>query len=257
MKQGDEGSEYIHIIDLENENKECLVKNFGLEDKVKYLSYNNEYLFAASSNDIQVVRVPVSEFGSVFDASAAKVRTINLDYAIHGFLLNVHCLNDKYQLVTIESPDNQLDFNKLYIYNIDEDEKFSYKFEQYRELVPRKNGFPNDPIVKNKYIFSGGFNYTVSLRKSGAFDLYWNMSRKDSVEHKKAMDIEMSILRFYFKMVDGNIYGFEHKNQSAITFQLAEKIPSDEIDWSKIHTKKVQNIVKIYTGIMIVNIGFT
>ena len=82
--------------------------------------------------------------------------------------------------MALETPDNQLDFNKLYLYNFNDD-NFSYKWNQYREIVPRKT-VPNDPIVKSRYVFSKGFMFCVSLRSSGKFDLYWNMTRKESPE---------------------------------------------------------------------------
>lgn len=51
-----------------------------------------------------------------------------------------------------------------------------------REICPRK--LPTaDPIIKHSTMICGdGWNYTVALRKSGKFDLYWNYTRKDSPE---------------------------------------------------------------------------
>ena len=72
-----------------------------------------------------------------------------------------------------------------------------------------------------------------------------------------ALDIEMSISDFYFKMLDGNIYCFNHKNKNSPSFQMAEKLKPDEVEWHKLHVKKVHNIVNLFTGIMIVKIGIT
>ena len=159
---------------------------------VKYLSYNNGFLFAGTDQEIRIINVPTDKFttlGQVFDGKDMTQRILKPGLTIHGFLLNVHCVNDKYQLVAFETPDNQLDFNKLYLNNFSDD-TFSIKLEQYREVVPRNNGnatapFVIDPIQTVKVIFSGGFNYSCVLRKSGLFDLYWNMCRKDSPESSK------------------------------------------------------------------------
>ena len=102
---------------------------------------------------------------------------------IHGFIMNAHCIDEKYKLVALETPDNQLDFNKLFVNDITDDNRYAYKFEQYREIIPRKS-IGNDRIVKNRFVFSKGFNYTLSMRASGKFDLYWNLSRKESVDDR-------------------------------------------------------------------------
>ena len=86
--------------------------------------------------------------------------------------------------MVFETTDNQLDFNKFILTDFMDNEKVTHKYEQYRMVLPRE-GILNDPIVKNKYMFSKGFNYTLSLRQSGNFDIYWNMSRKDSVNYGK------------------------------------------------------------------------
>jgi hypothetical protein len=69
------------------------------------------------------------------------------------------------------------------------------------------------------------------------------------------LDIAMSISSFYFKTVEGNYYGFEHKNKSSITFNLANPISREDLDFDNIPVKLVQNIVSLYTGVHLVKIG--
>jgi hypothetical protein len=66
-------------------------------------------LFAASSEEIRVINVPTDKFssdGTEIDAKDLTLRVIRPGLNIHGFLLNIHCVNDKYQLVALEAADN-------------------------------------------------------------------------------------------------------------------------------------------------------
>ena len=64
----EEEEEYIYIVDLENKNAQVRISNFGLDNSsnflsvfirilVKYLSYSNSLLFAASSEEISIIQV--------------------------------------------------------------------------------------------------------------------------------------------------------------------------------------------------------
>ena len=66
----------------------------------------------------------------------------------------------------------------------------------------------------------------------------------------------MSTSSYYFKMKDGNFYGFDHKNKSNITFSLAQPISREEIDFDQIHVKLVHNIVSLFAGFHLVKIGY-
>ena len=44
---------------------------------------------------------------------------------------------------------------------------------------------------------------------------------------------------FYFKLTDGNVYGFDHRDTSQISFGAARPIPSDELEWENIKVKKI------------------
>jgi len=67
----------------------------------------------------------------------------------------------------------------LYVYN-PESPEFTYKWEQYRIVNPRKDHNKQDRVIKLCNAFYQGFNFAVSLRESGLIDLYWNMARRDS-----------------------------------------------------------------------------
>ena len=76
-------------------------------------------------------------------------------------------------------------------------------------------------------------------------------------------DIEMTTSAFFFKVNSEvetkgpTILGFDFKKRNNPSFQMAEPFEKDEIDWRKIHVKKVHNIVNLFTGIHIVRIGIT
>ena len=62
------------------------------------------------------------------------------------------------------------------------------------------------------------------------------------------MDIGMSISTFYIKLVDNTCWTFQHKDESMVTFSKSKPISDDDLDFSQIHIKIVQNIAKIFTG---------
>lgn len=67
---------------------------------------------------------------------------------MHGILLNTFSIDDDNLIVAFETPDNQLDFNMLYAYDIDDTSvPLNYKWEQYRIVNPRILPGP-DPIKK-------------------------------------------------------------------------------------------------------------
>ena len=91
---------------------------------VKYVSYNNELLYCATTNDIHVVKVPIDS--DEVDVSGLTQRVIEPGLPIQGLPLNEYAINDKFQLVALETNDNQLDFNRLFIENFDDDDSYKY-----------------------------------------------------------------------------------------------------------------------------------
>lgn len=67
---------------------------------VKYISYNAELLFAASSTEIRICKIQESEFKPdstpLIDAKDLKIRTINPGLTIHALFLNKFCISDKF-----------------------------------------------------------------------------------------------------------------------------------------------------------------
>jgi hypothetical protein len=149
---------------------------------VNHFSYNGDYLYAFSENEIAILHCnkEFSADGTVIDANESKVRKIQTTLKILGAPMSKYQFKDKYQMVIFETPDNQLEFNKVIFKNFADDDNFTYNYEQLREVIPREK--LNDPIVKYCTIFSKAFNFAVTLRRSGNVDLYWNMQNKHSSE---------------------------------------------------------------------------
>lgn len=80
---------------------------------VKFLSYNNNLLYAASHQTINICHVEHDRAKEV-DANDLKVRQLTPGLKICGLLLNEYAVSDGFQLVSLETPDNQLDFNRLF-----------------------------------------------------------------------------------------------------------------------------------------------
>lgn len=97
-------------------------------------------------------------------------------HKLHGLFLNAEGVREKFVLAAVETMDNQLDFNAIHVTNRPPAEDFDYELRQYRENVPRD--VTVDPIQKFKTVFTemGGreFNFSGTVRRSGAFDIYFN-----------------------------------------------------------------------------------
>ena len=133
-------------------------------------------------------KIPLLHFeqkDEVIDGKYLQVKVVNPKIPIHGLLLNEYCLESGFVLVALETADNQIDFNRLFIDNFEDESNCDYRWTQYREIVLRSQPYMPDPITKCCFIFADGFNYSAVLRKSGAFDLYWNMMRKYSSSDSK------------------------------------------------------------------------
>lgn len=107
-----------------------------------------------------------------------EVKTINFgSLKIHGLLLNTEAIKGNFILAAVETLDNQIDFNAIYITNPPTSPDFDYELKQYRENLGRS--IRQDPIAKFKAVvvkFNNflEFIYAVAIRSSGQFDLYFN-----------------------------------------------------------------------------------
>ena len=122
-----------------------------------------------------------AEAPTIVEVKPETIRVVSPGCKMHGVVVNAFSFNDDdCCIIAFETPDNQLDFNMIYLTNIDDASQFTYKWEQYRIVNPRVNHKGPDPIVKTSWVFYGGFMFCVSLRQSGYIDLYWNMARRES-----------------------------------------------------------------------------
>eukprot|EP00347_Sterkiella_histriomuscorum_P013502 403364473 len=272
--EGEEEKDKIYIVDLDGANKTMIVKNFALDMDCKHFNelfnkqildqhiclYGN-HLYAASDNQIAVMFIEklCQTDGETIDASGAqyKVRIIKTKLKILGLVVNGLANSQKFLPVAFESEDNQIEYLKLTVQNINDDAKFDYKYEGLRENNPRDEKV-NDPIVKFRYTYSGGYMFGTILRKSGECDLYWNFMRIETVKNKSIVDIAMSFSTYYFRLENGTVYAMDHKQSAGLSFDQGKVIPSNTgFNIDKAYLKIVQNIVKPYVGFNILRTGNT
>jgi hypothetical protein len=63
----------------------------------------------------------------------------------------------------------------------------------------------------------------------------------------------MSIFAFYFRLTDGSYRWFKHEGRSNISYSMSEPISVQEVEFHKIHLKRLFSICRIFTGYMIVS----
>ena len=197
------------------------------------------------------------------DAKDLKVRTIRPGLKVLSLFINLHYqTTGGYIIVAFENPTyNLIDFNRLFIEDIDDDDNWKFRYTQYREVVPRASGWQKDPIKKCCFRFSDDFNYTCVLRESGNVDFYWNMMLTETTHFtdKRVLDIDMACGSFFF-MVEQQVQnldktmttvtkmlGFDHKNKASASFGEAEDIDQDDLQWRDLELKKVKSTVQLYS----------
>ena len=104
-------------------------------------------------------------------------------------------------MVAMETKDNQIDFNVLYVEgNLKDSNKIKYEFKEFREVVPRPIPLDGkDKIVKLSISFSESIqekdisyqSFAVALRQSGNADFYFNMARVCAFEQRPQNQIEL------------------------------------------------------------------
>lgn len=198
----DENSDCFHIINLENGNSTILVEDFLEGDREckhlylititidKYLAYNDSVFYVSSSKQMKLFTlVDDVEEGQEqrISPEESEIATIRPDdMKIHGLFVNKFGAgSQRYIIVALETDDNQIDFNQLFIDQKPPSSDFSYTFKQFREVVPRKSKF--DPITKFSCVLNEDeYSYAVTLRQSGKVDLYYNMQRVSTYECKRS-----------------------------------------------------------------------
>lgn len=98
---------------------------------VKYLAYNNNVLTAATRNEIEAAWISDSHFdndGTVLEVDDLKIRKVNPGLPIHAIFLNEYALEDGFRIVACETRDNQLDFNRLFFDNFEDDDSYGHRW---------------------------------------------------------------------------------------------------------------------------------
>ncbi|CDW71088.1 wd-40 repeat protein [Stylonychia lemnae] len=249
---------FLMVYEKEDQDNDCMIlmdcysmskkyfKGFGIENDITY----KEVRFVSLSQYTEERN----------EVKKEDIRVVKPGCSLHGILINQFSVGDDCLIVAFETPDNQIDFNMLYAYNI-ESPDFTYKWEQYRIVNPRKNHNAPDRIIKLCNVFYQGFNFAVSLRESGLIDIYWNMARRDSpsgillnlIVIVKVKDIGMSIGGFYFKLDDGTFQYFKHQGRSNISYSMSQPTTDEEIDFDNIHLKIINQYVKLYTSFKVIS----
>lgn len=144
-----------------------------------YVDFDKNYvLYTGNKSLILYTKISKEIFKAedkIADVKQLKVKTIETDLTIHGFLRDSEDF-----MVIFEREDNQLDFNKLKVMDIDNEDRHNYEFVQQIEALPRP--ISHDPVVKVVHYSDA---YLVALRKSGKFDIYWRLRRINSPEDSK------------------------------------------------------------------------
>lgn len=105
---------------------------------VKYITYCNFKLYLANENTVRVYQLPAEEeldgTEDCIDLSTVIMRKVECSLRIVAMFINIHCQRTDHVLLTFELPDSQIDTNRLFIEEIEDNENWSYYFEQYRRI---------------------------------------------------------------------------------------------------------------------------
>lgn len=147
---------------------------------VKHIGSIKDRLIIANEGAVSVVKLSV-EFemlkdGETVNASWSDNKPYQMDFdppvRLHALVENGFC-GDDYILLALELADNQLAFERLYMW--DKDETFKLELFPYREIFLRQA--PHDPISRIKIILKQNeYLFAMALRTSGCVDLYFNYS---------------------------------------------------------------------------------
>ena len=154
-------------------------------------------------------------------------------------VLELTVIKDWKILAIFETEENNLDFNYVCWENFENESEFKFTFEQLSELKPRKeNQIKNDPVVKVSSSYNEEAIFTISLKKSGLFDLYWEgqmkfssvdivdlrsmrVKKQDSSEernHPFLKNVQSNMNAFYMQSVDGTCLELYHNGIGSFDF---------------------------------------
>ena len=92
-------------------------------------------VFSGRDNSVRVLSLPEEAFDG--EISGGNARVLEVDQKIHGFYVDNSARDNTYLIVALETADNQLDFNKLSVEGLDDDDSFTFSFTQLRLINPR------------------------------------------------------------------------------------------------------------------------
>eukprot|EP00347_Sterkiella_histriomuscorum_P022786 403337167 len=223
------------------------LKNIKLEDEIKRIAFHEDILYMASDKKIYISAIQhMIPNETVVPFEEMKIRTIDPELRILDFVVFNLKTFDNQLTIAMENHNNQIEYNRLKVSNVASDDEFTYHFNQHREVKPSKKYF-DDPIAKHIYCVTD-YPYSVSIRESGKFELYWNMNTIEIIDNEYIEECMMSLSSFYFKMQDGRYLKLDHCNSPAATYSSAYQIDPSEYDYQKVYMQRVQNYVKIFSG---------
>lgn len=110
--------------------------------------------------------------------------------------------------------------------------------------------------MKIEHKMCGSFSYSIALKKSGKFDLYWDQQRKYSSTDLHAVDIALTTKTLFFKfetLENGkqNIWKIDHKDSRVLNWEMADQITHPEFRFDHIHHYEVSELIALYRDLAI------
>ncbi|CDW88905.1 wd-40 repeat protein [Stylonychia lemnae] len=252
LEEGNQNSDALHIVNLGDNNKVLKIRNFSMAVKVDHMVFFSNIIYVAHGMNIKVLKLSEEQAQSEdVDVAQLSQSDIHTDSPIHGFVQLKK--ENSLPLVMFEAPDNQLDFNLLWITETDSinGEGISYKFLQVKEKC-RRLSFVADPIKQVECIINNGLVYAFALRESSSFDLYYNMIRTESCDDYKIQNLTSNIKGFLFQAED-EFYTLYHKGDKSLSAtgiqDSSYQSALDPTDLSFAHYETIKTIVKFYSSV--------
>jgi hypothetical protein len=247
------------LVNLDNKNstyKIYLPENFS-SYHIQYLGYNNGVFFIGNEDRL-------SCFTLLDELDAGEVCEVNIEESeIHEVeigLLKIKSIqqnlagkkntNGSQVIVALETTDNQIDFNVLRIEG--QGANFSFAFQQCSDVVPRDVKL--DPVVDLHSIWDDKeTHFAITLRKSGAFDIYWNYTLIDSSIEGRADRVDLSFDTAYY-MKCTHVWGVSLSYGNRVSHANAEV--HDHTDPHTIFYQRMKNNCKIFNSFTLIRNTF-